>query len=77
MMVTKYSAEDVRKQIFVIGNSTNGIMGRPQTNKLECKINEYHKLIENIKLETIILQEQVVTTGIVIEILPQFWSNYK
>ena len=43
---------------------------------IKVQIKEYHKLIEDLKTENITLQEEFVV-GVLIEKLPQSWSDYK
>ena len=50
-MLTKYIAEDVGKQKFVIGNYYKWEMVNNKDIKLQ--INEYHKLPEELKAEKI------------------------
>ena len=73
-MITKYTAEDAGKQKFVIGNYYHWNMIDDKDIKIQ--INEYHKLIEDLKSENINLQEEFVT-GLLIEKLPDSWSDYK
>lgn len=73
-MVLKYTAEDVGKQKFVIGNFYRWEMNDEKD--IKSQINEYHKLIEDLKAEKIVLQEEFVA-GILIEKLPESWSDYK
>ena len=70
----KYTAEDAGKQKFVIGNFYRWEMNEEKD--IKSQINEYHKLIEDLKAEKIILQEEFVA-GILIEKLPESWSDYK
>ena len=43
---------------------------------IKLQINEYHKLLEEIRAEKIELLEQFVV-GLLIEKLPDSWSDYK
>ena len=43
---------------------------------IKLQINEYHKLLEELKAEKIELPEQFVA-GLLIEKLPDSWSEYK
>ncbi|XP_060182941.1 uncharacterized protein LOC132612882 [Lycium barbarum] len=70
----KYTAEDATKQKFVIGNFYKWEMTEDKDVKMQ--INEFHKLVEDLKSEKIILPEQFVA-GMLIEKLPQSWSDYK
>ena len=73
-MLKKYTAEDVGKQKFVVGNYYRWEMVDNKDIKLQ--INEYHKLLEELKAEKIELLEQFVA-GLLIEKLPDSWSEYK
>ena len=50
-MITKYTAEDSEKQKFVIGKYYKWEMVKDKDIKVQ--INEYHKLIEDLKFENI------------------------
>ena len=63
-MLTKYTAEDVGKQKFVVGNYYKWEMVNNKDIKLQ--INEYHKLFEELRDEKIELLEQFVA-GLLIE----------
>ena len=73
-MLKKYTTEDVGKQKFVVGNYYKWEMVDNKDIKLQ--INEYHKLLEELKAEKIELPEQFVV-GLLIEKLPDSWSEYK
>ena len=73
-MLKKYTAEGVGKQKFVVGNYYKWEMVDNKDIKLQ--INEYHKLLEELKAEKIELPEQFVA-GLLIEKLPDSWSEYK
>ena len=73
-MLRKYSVEDVGKQKFVVGNYYKWEMIDNKDIKLQ--INEYHKLLEELRAENIKLPEQFVV-GLLIEKLPNSWSDYK
>ncbi|OIT19105.1 hypothetical protein A4A49_62088, partial [Nicotiana attenuata] len=73
-MITKYTAEDATKQKFVIGNYCKWEM--TEDKDITAQINEYHKLIEDLKSEDISLPEQFVA-GMLIEKLPKSWNDYK
>ena len=62
------------KQKFVVGNYYKWEMVDNKDIKLQ--INEYHKLMEELKAEKIELLEQFVA-GLLIEKLPDSWSEYK
>ncbi|GMJ03352.1 hypothetical protein HRI_004004400 [Hibiscus trionum] len=66
-MILKYTAEDVGKQKFIIEKFYRWEM----TEDVEVKdqINEYHKLLEDLKSENITLSEEFVV-GLFIEKLP-------
>ena len=66
-MITKYTAEDAGKQKFVIGKFYHWEMMDDKDIKIQ--INEYHKLLEDLKTENINLPEEFVA-GILIEKLP-------
>ena len=44
--------------------------------KWQVQINEYHKLLEDLKAENIALKEEFVA-GLLIEKLPKSWNDYK
>ncbi|OMO68765.1 hypothetical protein COLO4_29421 [Corchorus olitorius] len=73
-MITKYTAEDVGKQKFVIGNFYRWEM--IDGKDIKGQINEYHKLVDDLKAENIELPEEFVA-GILIEKLPESWNDYK
>ena len=73
-MLKKYMAEDVGKHKFVVGNYYKWEMVSNKDIKL--KVNEYHKLLEELKAEKVELPEQFVA-GLLIEKLPDSWSEYK
>ena len=73
-MVQKYTAEDVGKQKFVVGNYYKWEMVDDKDIKIQ--INEYHKLLDDMKAENIELPEEF-SAGILIEKLPDSWSDYK
>ena len=72
--MTNYIAEDVGKQKFVVGNYYKWEMVDNKDIKLQ--INEYHKLVEELRAEKIDLLEQIIV-GLLIEKLPNSWSDYK
>ena len=72
--MTNYTAEDVGKQKFVVGNYYKWEMVDNKDIKLQ--INEYHKLVEELRAEKIDLSEQIIV-GLLIEKLPNSWSDYK
>ena len=74
MGLTKYTDEDVGKQNFVVGNYYKWEM--VDNNDIKLQINEYHKLLEELRAEKIELPEQFVI-GLLIEKLPDSWSDYK
>ncbi|XP_039140534.1 uncharacterized protein LOC120277756 [Dioscorea cayenensis subsp. rotundata] len=73
-MIIKYIAKDSGKQKFVIGKYYRWEM--TEDKDIKVQINEYHKLLEDLKLENIILQEEFVA-GLLIEKLPHSWNDYK
>ena len=73
-MLRKYTAEDVGKQKFIVGNYYKWEMVDNKDIKLQ--INEYHKLLEELRVKKIELPEQFVA-GLLIEKLPHSWSDYK
>ena len=74
MGLTKYTDEDVGKQNFVVGNYYKWEM--VDNNDIKLQINECHKLLEELRAEKIELPEQFVI-GLLIEKLPDSWSDYK
>ena len=70
----KYTVEDVGKQKFVVGNYYKWEMVDNKDIKLQ--INEYNKLLEELRAENLELLEQFVA-GLLIEKLPDSWSDYK
>ncbi|XP_017970485.1 PREDICTED: uncharacterized protein LOC108660722 [Theobroma cacao] len=73
-MIAKYIAEDVRKQKFMIGNFYHWKM--TDDKDIKSQINEYHKLVDDLKVKKINLQEEFVV-GLLIEKLPESWNGYK
>lgn len=73
-MVLKYTAENAGKKNFVIGNYYRWTM--LEEKDIKDQINEYHKLIEELKAENIPLPDEFIA-GILIEKLPESWNNYK
>ena len=73
-MLTKYNVEDVGKRKFVVGNYYKWEMVDNKDIKLQ--INEYHKLLEELKAKKIELLEQFVA-GPLIEKPHDSWSDYK
>ncbi|XP_028790089.1 uncharacterized protein LOC114746065 [Neltuma alba] len=73
-LILKYTAEDAGKQKFVVGNFYKWEMTEEKDIKLQ--INEYHKLLEELRAEKINLPDEFVA-GILIEKLPETWSDYK
>ena len=70
-MTLKYTAEDARKQKFVIGNFYSWEMDDDKD--ITCQINEYHKLLEDLKGENINLPDEFLAS-ILIE---ESWNDYK
>jgi len=73
-LILKYTAKDVVRQRFVIGNYYRWEMIEDKDIKIQ--INEYHKLLEDIKVENIVLPDEFILEFL-IEKLPQSWINYK
>jgi len=73
-LILKYIVEDIVRQRFVIANYYCWEMIEGKDIKIQ--INEYHKLIEDIKTESITLSDEFVSL-LLIEKLPQSWKNYK
>ena len=73
-LILKYTAEDIVRQRFVIANYYRWEMIEGKDIKIQ--INEYHKLIEDIKTESIKLPDEFVSE-LLIEKLPQSWTDYK
>jgi len=67
-LILKYIAEDVVRQRFVIGKYYRWEMIEDKDIKIQ--INEYHKLLEDIKAENIVLHDEFVSE-LLIEKLPQ------
>ena len=59
---------------FVIGNYYSWEMIEDKDIKIQ--INEYHKLLEDIKAENILLPDEFVSE-LLIEKLPSSWTDYK
>ena len=68
-MLRKYTVKDVDKQKFLIGIYYKWEMVDNKDIKLQ--INEYHKLLEELRAEKIELLE------LLIDKLPDSWSDYK
>jgi len=73
-LILKYTIKDILKQRFIIGNYYRWEMIEDKDIKIQ--INEYHKLLEDIKAESIALPDEFVSE-LLIEKLPQSWTNYK
>ena len=73
-LILKYTSEDVVQQRFVIGNYYRWEMIKDKDIKIQ--INEYHKLLEDFKAKNIILPDEFVLE-LLIEKLPQSWTDYK
>jgi len=72
--ILKYTIEDVVQQRFVIGNYYHWKMIEDKDIKIQ--INEYHKLLEDIKVENIVLPDEFISE-LLIKKLPQSWTDYK
>ncbi|XP_045802272.1 uncharacterized protein LOC123895839 [Trifolium pratense] len=70
----KYTAEDATKQKFVVGNFLRWQM--VEDKEIKAQINEYHKLLEELKAEKIDLPD-VFVAGALMEKLPSSWNDYK
>ena len=66
----------VCKQKFVVGNYYKLEMVEVDNKDIKLQINEYHKLLEELRAEKIELLEQFIV-GLLIEKLPDLWSDYK
>ena len=73
-LILKYTSEDVVQQRFVIGNYYRWEMIKDKDIKIQ--INEYHKLLEDFEAKNIILPDEFVLE-LLIEKLPQSWTDYK
>ncbi|KAF7830780.1 putative LRR receptor-like serine/threonine-protein kinase [Senna tora] len=73
-LILKYTAEDAGKQKFVVGNFYKWEM--VDDKDIKQQINEYHRLLEELRAEKITLPDEFVA-GILIEKLPESWSAYK
>ncbi|XP_028753471.1 uncharacterized protein LOC114713060 [Neltuma alba] len=71
-LILKYTAEDAGKQKFVVGNFYKWEMTEEKDIKLQ--INEYHKLLEELRAEKINLPDEFVAS-ILIEKLPKTWNT--
>ncbi|KAF7803581.1 Retrovirus-related Pol polyprotein from transposon TNT 1-94 [Senna tora] len=74
LLILKHSAEDAGKQNFVVGNYYRWEM--TDDKDIKSQINEYQRLLEELKAEKINLPDEFVA-GILIEKLPDSWSDYK
>jgi len=72
--ILRYTAEDIIRQRFIISSYYRWEMIEGKDIKIQ--INEYHKLIEDIKTESITLPDEFVSE-LLIEKLPQSWTDYK
>ena len=73
-LIKKFTAEDATKQKFVVGKFYQWQM--TEDKEIKVQINEFQKLVEDLKAEEIELPEKFVA-GILIEKLPESWSDYK
>ncbi|KAH1059484.1 hypothetical protein GYH30_003477 [Glycine max] len=73
-LILKYISEDVVKQIFIISNYYCWTMNKEKDIKVQ--INEYHKLLEDLKTENISLPDEFVFE-LLIEKLLESLTNYK
>jgi len=74
LLILKYTAEDIVRQRFSIGNYYRWEMIEDKDIKIQ--INEYHKLLEDIKVENITLPREFVSE-LLIDKLPLSWTDYK
>ncbi|KAF7841396.1 Retrovirus-related Pol polyprotein from transposon TNT 1-94 [Senna tora] len=73
-LILKYTAEDAEKQKFVVGNFYKWEM--VDDKDIKQQINEYHRLLEELRAEKITLPDEFVAR-ILIEKLLESWSAYK
>ncbi|XP_014499072.1 uncharacterized protein LOC106760139 [Vigna radiata var. radiata] len=73
-LILTYTAKDVVRQRFIIRNYYRWEM--IEDKDIKTQINEYHKLLEDIKAENIILSNEFVSE-LLIEKLPPSWTDYK
>ena len=73
-MLRKYTIEDVGKKKFVVENYYK--WETVDNMDIKLQINEYHKLLEELRAEKIELPKQFVV-GLLIEKLLDSWSDYK
>ena len=73
-LILKYTSKDIVRQKFMIGNYYRWEMIKGKDIKIQ--INEYHKLLEDIKAESIALPDEFVS-NFLIEKFPQSWTDYK
>jgi len=73
-LILKYTAEDVVRQRIVIENYYRWEMIEDKDIKIQ--INEYHNLLEDIKVENILLPDEFVLE-LLIEKLSSSWTDYK
>ncbi|XP_052205575.1 uncharacterized protein LOC127810136 isoform X3 [Diospyros lotus] len=73
-MNAKCTAGDVGKEKFVIGKFYRWEM--VDDKEIKAQINKCHKLLEDLKDENIMLQEEFLAS-LLIEKLPESWNDYK
>jgi len=66
-LILKYTAEDIIRQRFMIGNYYRWEMIEGKDIKIQ--INEYHKLFEDIKAESIALPDEFVSELLIEKLL--------
>ena len=71
-MLTKYTIEDVGKQKFVVENYYKWEM--VDNNDIKLQINEFYKLLEELRAKKIKLPKQFVV-GLLIEKLLDSWMS--
>jgi len=73
-LILNYTVEYVVRQRFIIGNYYHCEMTKDKNIKIQ--INEYHKMLKDIKAANIILPDQFVLE-LLVEKLPSSWTDYK
>nr|XP_009782342.1 PREDICTED: uncharacterized protein LOC104231104 [Nicotiana sylvestris] len=73
-LIKKFTAEDATKQKFVVGKFYQWQMRDDK--EMNIQINEFQKLLEDLKAEGMSLPEKFVA-GVLIEKLSDSWSDYK
>ncbi|XP_019260300.1 PREDICTED: uncharacterized protein LOC109238322 [Nicotiana attenuata] len=73
-LIKKFTVEDATKQKFVVENFYQWQMRDDK--EMNVQINEFQKLLEDLKAEGMSLPEKFAA-GVLIEKLPDSWSDYK